>query len=98
METKALLCLVSLAESILNIGYFGKRFLVTGVWLPLTSRVYERLLTGSEFKWGNLAAHKFELQTLVAPRGNRFWQSVFWVRNILPRGLIGLLMKMAKKI
>ena len=43
-----------------------------------------RLLTGSESYWGNLAAHKFEFQTLVDPRGNKFmaicsevW-SVFW--------------------
>ena len=27
-----------------------------------------------------------------------FLQSVFWVRNILPRGFIGLLTKMAKKV
>ena len=27
----------------------------------------------------------------------KIWQSVFWVWNILPRGLIGLLNKMAKK-
>ena len=50
---------------------------------------------GSESKWRNLAAHKFELQSLLAPRRLRFWQSVFWARNIMP--LIGLFTKMAKK-
>ena len=45
---------------------------ITGFWLPLTSRIYERLKTGSESYWGNLAAHKFELQTLVDLRGNKF--------------------------
>ena len=34
----------------------------------LISRIYETLLIGSEIKWGNLAAHKFELQALVALR------------------------------
>ena len=44
-----------------------------------------------------MLALKFELQALVAPRGNFFWQSVLKDRNILSTCLIGLLMKMVKK-
>ena len=44
---------------------------------------------------GNLAAQKFELQALVAPSGKKILAICFWVRNILPRGLIGILTKMA---
>ena len=41
---------------------------------------------------------KIELQTLVAPRGRKYFGNLFfWVQNILPGGLIGLLTKMAKK-
>ena len=32
----------------------------------------------------NLAAHKFELQTLVHPRGKIFWQSVFGLEIFCP--------------
>ena len=47
--------------------------------------------------WGNSAPHKFELQAVVAPRGNKILAICFWLRNILARGLFGLLTKMAKK-
>ena len=49
--------------------YLGISKAYTGVWLPLSSRIYERLLTGSELWWGNLDAHKFELEALAAPGG-----------------------------
>ena len=44
---------------------------------------------------GNFAAQKFELQARVAPSGKKILAFCFWVRNILPRGLIGILTKMA---
>ena len=64
----------------------------------LISRIYETLLIGSEIKMGNLAAHKFEHQALIASseRKKNVFNLFFWVRNILHRGLIGSLMKMAE--
>ena len=63
------------------VSYFGMgarcNHPITGFWLPLTSRTYERLLTGSELYWKNLAAHKIELQTLVDPRGNKIMAICF---------------------
>ena len=37
----------------------------------MISGIYETRLTGSELQWGNSAAHKFELQALVAPSGEK---------------------------
>ena len=57
--------------------YLGISKAYTGVWLPLTSRIYETLLTGSELYWGNLTAHKFGLKALVAPRGKKILAIIF---------------------
>ena len=63
---------------------------------PLISRIYETLLTWSELWWENLAAHtNSNFKLLKLREEQRFFKFAFWVRNILPRGLIGLLTKMA---
>ena len=70
--------LIDLDSSVTILIYY------TDVWSPLTSRIYEKLLTGSELCWGNLAAQKFELQTLVAPRGKKylFLGSEYFARGV----------------
>ena len=40
------------------------------------------VLAGSELYWGNLAAHKFELQALVAPRRTKIFFIVWGVVGI----------------
>ena len=44
-----------------------------------------------------MAAHKFEIQAVLAPRGKKIFYSVFGFGIVLPSGLIGLLTKMAKQ-
>ena len=69
------------ALGFIMVSYFGMgarcNHPITGFWLPLTEPIYERLLTGSELYWGNLAAHKIKLKTLVPPRGNKIMAICF---------------------
>ena len=46
---------------------------------------------------GEFGCTQFRTSSSCSFERKRFWKSVFWVRNILPRGLIGLLTKKAKK-
>ena len=58
---------------------------------------YESLLTGSELKWGNSAAHQDELQALVAKRRKKFC-NLFLGSQYFAKRLNRLLTKMAQKM
>ena len=65
---------------------------------PLISRISETHLAGSKLKLGNSAAHKFELQTLVAPRQNMiFYFGFMGLEYFAQRLIISLLTNMTKK-
>ena len=53
-------------------------------------------MKGSDLEWVNLAAHKFELQPLIALRRINI-SNFFCILNFSPRGLIGLLTKLSKQ-
>ena len=44
----------------------------------LISGIYDSLSTGLALRWGNWAAHEFELQALVAPRGKKIFAICFF--------------------